>query len=74
MDDYRDIEVLDCPICQGPALIEEENGWCVYVTCCDCGCHTAEVQFSSKKDKKEAVKKAVSLWNVGKVLSSEPGE
>ena len=31
-------------------------------------------QYSNKKEKKEAIQKAATLWNVGKVLSSEPGE
>lgn len=74
MEDLKDINILDCPICQGPAIVEDEAGWCVYIACGDCGCHTAEVSYSSRKEKKEAIQKAATLWNVGKVLSSEPGE
>lgn len=74
MDIYKDIELLDCPRCQGPAIMEEENGWCVYVTCGDCGCHTAEVEFKSEDQKAEAAKQAARLWNNGKVVSHDPGE
>ena len=37
MQPFEDLELLDCPICHGPGLIEEENGWCLYVQCLDCG-------------------------------------
>lgn len=70
----NEIDLQDCPRCNGPALMEEESGWCYYVTCCDCGCHTAEVAFKNAKEKDEAMQKAAHLWNIGKVLSSEPGE
>ncbi|MBQ0018194.1 MAG: Lar family restriction alleviation protein [Clostridiales bacterium] len=68
------LDIQDCPICDGPATLEEENGWCYYVTCWDCGCHTAEVRFRSDDERLEAARKAVHLWNIGKVLSHEPGE
>ena len=32
------IDLYDCPFCGGAGLLEEENGWCWYVTCMDCGC------------------------------------
>ena len=37
MDLYHDIDLQDCPLCHGPGIIEEEAGWCLYVTCLDCG-------------------------------------
>ena len=37
MDILENLDVFDCPLCGGPGLLEEENGWCVYVTCLDCG-------------------------------------
>lgn len=74
MDIQNQIDLLDCPRCHGAALLEEENGWCYYVTCMDCGCHTAEVQFSCDAERLDAAKKAASRWNAGKVLSPEPGE
>jgi len=73
-DFEKDLDILDCPICDGPALLEEEEGWCYYVSCMDCGCHTAEIRFRSDEERPAAAKNAVSLWNNGKVLSSEPGE
>lgn len=74
MEKIEDIDLLDCPKCNGPALMEDENGWCVYVTCCDCGAHTAEVAYQTKAERLESMKKAAHLWNIGKVLSPEPGE
>lgn len=74
MDIYKDIELLDCPVCHGPAAMEEENGWSVYVTCMDCGSHTAYMEYSSEEERAEAAGKVASLWNMGKVLSHNPGE
>ena len=54
--DLKDIELQICPHCGGDGILEDENGWCCYVTCMDCGAHTA------------------TLWNIGKVVSSHPGE
>ena len=42
MESYQEIELQECPICGGAGLMEEENGWCFYVACLDCGSHTAE--------------------------------
>lgn len=74
MDIYRDIELFDCPVCQGPALMEEENGWSIYVTCMDCGCHTAEAEYHTEQEREEAAQAVAMLWNMGKVLSHNPGE
>ena len=74
MDILKNIDLLDCPVCQGPSLLEEENGWCYYVMCLDCGCHTAEVEFSSDDERLTAARQAARLWNMGKVISSSPGE
>ena len=44
MDSYNamnEIELQDCPLCGGAGLLEEEGGWCLYIQCLDCGCHTA---------------------------------
>ncbi len=73
MTDLSNIEILDCPACQGPGVLEEENGW-MYVICMDCGCHTAEVEFRSEADKADAAARAAHLWNTGKAISSAPGE
>jgi len=58
MDILNDIELLDCPICHGAGLLEEENGWCLYVSCLDCGCHTAEVSFKTPEEKLKAAQHA----------------
>ena len=73
-DGDGDILILDCPRCQGPAVVEYENGWCCYITCMDCGCHTVEVEYRTDEEKKTALEKAATLWNVGKVIKMEPGE
>ena len=74
MDIFEEINLLDCPLCQGPALLEEEDGWCFYVTCLDCGCHTAEAGYKSATERLDAARRAAEIWNMGKVLSSNPGE
>ena len=70
----EDIELFDCPQCQGVGMMEEEQGWCVYVSCIDCGCHTVEVPYNSEEEKQEAYKSAARLWNMGKAISSARGE
>ena len=74
MDILNDIELLDCPLCHGASLLEEENGWCLYVSCLDCGCHTAEVSFKTPEERLKAAKQAATMWNIGKVIPSGPGE
>ncbi len=74
MTDYFDIELQDCPMCQGPAILEDENGWYVYVMCMDCGCHTAEISYNTPEERLEAAQNAAHLWNIGKAISSAPGE
>ncbi len=74
MEQLNDLELFDCPICHGAGLLEEENGWCLYVSCLDCGCHTAEVSFRSDEERREAAQRAVRLWNIGKVIPSGLGE
>lgn len=74
MDILEEIELFDCPLCQGAGLLEEENGWCVYATCLDCGCQTAEVPFHSEEERIVAAKQAAMMWNIGKVISIGRGE
>ncbi len=74
MNIHEQVELQDCPLCHGPALLEEENGWCFYVMCLDCGCHTAEAAYKTEEERLEAAQKVAHLWNVGKVLPSNPGE
>ena len=74
MDLFDEIELFDCPQCHGPGLIQEENGWCLYVECLDCGCHTAELPFKNADERQTVAKQAASLWNIGKVIASGVGE
>ena len=74
MDILKDLELFDCPICHGAGLVEEEEGWCVYAVCLDCGAHTAEVPYKNEKEREEACRRVVNTWNIGKVIPKSPGE
>ena len=74
MQSFEDIDLFDCPLCHGPGLIEEENGWCLYVQCLDCGCHTAALTYDNEEERQTAARQAVSLWNVGKVIHTGVGD
>ena len=52
MQSFEDIDLFDCPLCHGPGLIEEENGWCLYVQCLDCGCHTAALTYDNEEERR----------------------
>ena len=71
---FQEIELLDCPQCHGPGIIQEENGWCVYIECLDCVCHTAELSFSNQDERQTAAQQAASLWNAGKAIFSGVGD
>ena len=52
-------ELQDCPACrEGAGLMEHEGGWCCYVTCMDCGAHTAHFAYNNEAERMEAEKKA----------------
>ena len=74
MELYEEIELQECPICGGPAALEEENDWSFYVACLDCGAHTADIRYASGDTRRDAAQSAARLWNIGKVLSSNPGD
>ena len=74
MDIHERFILQDCPRCGGPGLLEEENGWCVYAVCMDCGAQTAPFEFSPPAQREEAAAKVAALWNVGKVIRQENGE
>ena len=63
--EVKDIELQACPHCGGDGVIEDEGGWCVYVTCCDCGAHTAQVDYHSPEERLDAAKRAAFVWNIG---------
>lgn len=74
MEIYEKLHIEDCPYCRGAGLLEEERGWCWYVTCMDCGSQTAPIEYRRSEDREAAAEKAVMLWNHGKVVRSDLGE
>ena len=70
----KEIELQDCPLCRGTGALEEEGGWCFYVSCLDCGAHTAEIPYKTKEERLTAAKNASHLWTIGMVLRPDPGE
>jgi hypothetical protein len=74
MEIYEQIDLNDCPLCGGGALLEEENGCSYYVSCLECGCHSVNIDFRSEEERLSAAQRTALLWNTGKVISSSPGE
>lgn len=74
MDVFENIELQDCPVCGGYGMMEEEADWCIYAVCSDCGCRTAEIEYSNDEEKLRAALIVSDLWNMGKVISHNPGE
>lgn len=74
LDIFERIDLQDCPYCDGPAMLEEENGFCWYVICGDCGSQTAEVTFKTEEERLDAAERAAHLWNIGKVMKTGVGE
>ncbi len=74
MNIHEEIELQSCPYCGGAGLLEEENGWCWYVVCVDCGSQTASIDFRTPGERLEAAQKAARLWNIGKILRHNIGE
>lgn len=68
------IMLEECPICRGAGMIFHEGGWNVQVECTDCSAHTVFIEYGNKDEKREAERKVVHLWNIGKVITSERGE
>lgn len=68
------IMLEECPICRGAGMIFHEGGWNVQVECTDCSAHTVFIEYASEDEKREAERKVVHLWNIGKVITSERGE
>ena len=70
MDFIKDIELFECPACRnGVGYLEEESGYCFYVSCIDCGCHTAETRYEKPEEREAAAKMAAHMWNIGKVIT-----
>lgn len=74
MSIHEELALQDCPYCGGAGLLEEENSWCWYVMCLDCGAQTASFEFHRPEDRFEAARKAAWLWNIGKVVRADIGE
>lgn len=74
MHSFNEIELQDCPLCQGAGCFEEEGGWCVYVQCLDCGCHTAELAYRDETERQEMARRVARQWNIGKVIYPGPGD
>lgn len=68
------IELEECPACRGTGALVHEGGWNVQVECLDCGAHTVYMEYGSEEEKQEAQRQVARLWNMGKVIKSEPGE
>ncbi len=69
-----DFELEECPACRGNGMIMHEGGWNVQVECADCGSHTVYIEYENEQEKADAVRQVVRLWNLGKVIKSNPGE
>ncbi len=54
--------------------MQEEQGWCVYVACMDCGAETAHSAYSTPEERLEAARQAAKLWNMGKVIHTAASE
>ncbi|MBQ6540599.1 MAG: Lar family restriction alleviation protein [Oscillospiraceae bacterium] len=74
MNIHEKLELNDCPYCGGAGLLEEENGWCWYVMCLDCGSQTAAFEYKTPDERFETARKAATMWNIGKVLRGNIGE
>ena len=74
LDLHAKLVLQDCPFCGGAGLLEEENNWCWYVMCMDCGAQTAAMEFRTVEEREEAAQMAAHLWNIGKVVRGDIGE
>lgn len=74
MEIYEMVEIEDCPLCEGPAYLEEENGNSMYIMCYECGCHSISTTFKTPEQKLDAAQRVAKLWNSGKVIKPTPGE
>lgn len=54
--------------------MEDEAGWCVYVSCLDCGAQTAHVSYNTPEERLAAAQQAAHLWNIGKVIHTGVGD
>ena len=74
MTQISEIELEECPVCRGDGQLMHEGGWNVQVECTQCGTHTVYLEYETEEEKKAAEQGVASLWNMGKVISSQRGE
>ena len=74
MNLHEKLILHDCPYCGGAGLLAEEQGWCWYVMCLDCGAQTAQIEYKTPEERAEAAGKAADLWNFGKIMRSGIGD
>ncbi len=74
MDIHEQLPLQDCPYCGGAGLLEEENGWCWYAICTNCGSQTAQFEYRTPEKRLEAAQMAAHIWNIGKVMRADLGE
>lgn len=74
MEIYEMIDLNDCPMCGGAGCLEEESGHEFYVACMECGSHSVNISYKNEEERLDAAKRTAELWNMGKVISSHPGE
>ena len=74
MDIFEQNPLQDCPYCGGAGVLEEENGWCWYAVCMDCGAQTGQYPYDTPEQRAEAARMAAHTWNIGKILRGNPGE
>lgn len=68
MDPINEIELEDCPVCRGAGYIEDEQGWCMYACCLNCGTETRPRQLQDAGGAAGGRRQAAYLWNIGKVI------
>lgn len=68
MDPIYEIDLEDCPVCRGVGAMQDEQGWCVYVACMDCGSQTAHSAYQTPEERLQAAQRSALLWNMGKVV------
>ncbi|MGN0479965.1 MAG: Lar family restriction alleviation protein [Lachnospiraceae bacterium] len=73
MEIYELIDLNDCPVCGGAGILEEE-GNSFYVMCMDCGARSVNVGYKAQEERLTAARKTAEVWNMGKAVSSAPGE
>lgn len=73
MEVNPNVVLEDCPICRGSGYLVHDGGWNVQVECSDCSAHTVYVEYNNDKEKAEAEKQVVTLWNMGKVIKEDIG-